>query len=446
MGKIALVSLVGPTDDGIELTGSNYIKYGNIGFARSNNSEDVGVKGFLTDLKKLKIEPSEIAMDLLVIACTMYAADTRVSRQDFAEDGWTRAIDLYIPVSDTTIWNTQRETLEKAFKFLTGDIWNVVFRPRADSNLRMFDKGRLKRYRLPYNTDSVCLFSGGMDSFIGAIRLLEQGVRPILVGHSKSSETTYQHHCLKSLEKTFPNLKPHLISSCIRVPKSGLFDTIENTERGRSFLFLTLGAICASSINSQSKLYVPENGMISLNLPLTPLRAGSHSTRTTHPHYFKLMQSLFNQIGLGVEIVNPFWSMTKGEMIISCNHKQLISETESMSCSHPSGRYQGEGNGHCGRCVPCIIRRAAYKASGITDKTYYREDITNGTPLEINKAEGSDVLAFKYMVEKVKANPNYLIAAIRNTGPLGENVDAYLRVYRNALYEVENLIQNVVLK
>ena len=46
----------------------------------------------------------------------------------------------------------------------------------------------------------------------------------------------------------------------------------ESTTRGRSFLFFALAALAASGLGGQPVIYVPENGLISLNVPLDPLR------------------------------------------------------------------------------------------------------------------------------------------------------------------------------
>ena len=68
----------------------------------------------------------------------------------------------------------------------------------------------------------------------------------------------------------------------------------EITTRTRSFLFFTHAIILASCLNKKTNLYIPENGLISLNIPLTNTRLGSSSTRTTHPYYMKMLQSLLN--------------------------------------------------------------------------------------------------------------------------------------------------------
>ncbi len=447
MGKLALVAKVGSKDNGVKLATGKYLKTAEVTFLYHANKLDVSLNAFLSRLKQLKLEPSELAMDLLVVACTMYTADTRNSRSEHGEDSWTRVIDLYIPVSDPATWDKQKTNLENIFKFLTGDIWSIHFRERADKTLKLSPRGTLTRYKMPYQTNTVCLFSGGMDSFIGAIDLLERKITPLLVGHSKSSDVSpYQKRCGDAINTAYKAIQPERIYAFIKVPKKGIFDSEEHTERGRSFMFLSLGGICASALGGTSKLIVPENGMISLNIPLTPLRVGSHSTRTTHPQYFAMMQELFNGLGFKVTIENPYQFKTKGEMLQECKNQKLVAGTETMSCSHPSGRYEGMGNLHCGYCVPCIIRQAAYKASGVKDSFSYRRNIFDTKGLEIAKAEGADILAFKYMVGKVKKHPLFLTTLIRGTGSLGEDVTKYIDVYKRSLQEVENLVTTVKLK
>jgi len=445
MGKLALVTKVGTTDPGLSFPEGVYEASANVSILHYEDKSDISIGRFLTALKKLRLEPTERMMDLLVIAVSMYSADTRINRKDFAEDSWTRMIDLYIPVEDPDFWNGQVGLLQKIFRFLSGDIWNITFRNRTDPDQTLSPRSTYSKYGMPYETDTVCLFSGGMDSFIGAVDLLENGIRPLLVGHAKSKDVSkYQRICGEALDSHYGDQTPERIYAFVRIPKEDLFGDSENTERGRSFLFLALGAICAASLSDSSTLVVPENGMISLNIPLTPLRVGSHSTRTTHPHYFSLMQTLFNNMGSGVTIFNPYQFKTKGEMLKECLNQQLVADTETMSCSHPFV-WRSKINAHCGYCVPCIIRQAAFHASGLQDKFVYRNDIFDEQGLDIKTSKGADALAFKYMIEKVKKKPDYLYASIRNTGPLGNDVSGFVNVYRRALDEVDSLINSVKL-
>ncbi|WP_162426095.1 adenine nucleotide alpha hydrolase family protein [Pontibacter pudoricolor] len=213
-----------------------------------------------------------------------------------------------------------------------------------------------------------------------------------------------------------------------------------------------------SEENSRKKLYIPENGFITLNLPLTPLRIGAYSTRTTHPYYLKLMQRLFNAVGINIDVINPFEFKTKGEMLLECGNPAFVAGVDTMSCSRPSTRnanIEGAGRRHCGRCVPCIIRRAALKKANQPDDNNqllegrrYRTDIyttrlhASTAKVDDKTAKGENVMAFKYMIERVRQDPNFLTAAIRLTGPL-EFPDQSLAVYKRVLEEVEAVLQNV---
>jgi hypothetical protein len=68
----------------------------------------------------LGLVPSETALDLLILAGVIYAADTRISRTRFSEDSWTREIELELPVCDPALWTVQVPLLERMLRFLSG--------------------------------------------------------------------------------------------------------------------------------------------------------------------------------------------------------------------------------------------------------------------------------------------------------------------------------------
>ena len=82
---------------------------------------------------------------------------------------------LYMPVSDVALWNGARNNLLQLLNFLTGDRWNILFREVIEA----------KPINMEYadSIDAVCLFSGGLDSLVGAIDLLAEGKRVALVSH-----------------------------------------------------------------------------------------------------------------------------------------------------------------------------------------------------------------------------------------------------------------------
>jgi hypothetical protein len=116
-------------------------------------------------------------------------------------------------------------------------------------------------------------------------------------------------------------------------------------------------------------LYVCENGFISINPPLTTGRLGSLSTRTTHPVFLGLFQRLLDAAGLRVRVENPYQFMTKGEMLARCANQDFLRKNARQTTS--CGRFARNGYKHCGRCVPCLVRRAALHAWGETDGTIY---------------------------------------------------------------------------
>ncbi|MCX7318200.1 MAG: hypothetical protein NT113_01405 [Hyphomicrobiales bacterium] len=70
-----------------------------------------------------------------------------------------------------------------------------------------------------------------------------------------------------------------------------------------------------------------------------------------------------------MQIRNPYATSTKGEMLRSCADQTLLRGQAARSTS--CGRFQRFNYRHCGRCVPCHVRRAAFCAWGVPDTTTY---------------------------------------------------------------------------
>lgn len=328
----------------------------------------VSVGGYTRHLiKKTHLEISPQAWDFLSIALSIVAADFSDLRSKSA-DGWTRTLELHIAVQDPVFWNAQARALEAALRFLTTDMWTFVFHSGGygpPAQLQAFHP----------REDSVALLSGGMDSLIGTIDLVSQGRNPYAVSQIVRGDGQKQDDFAQSLELSRIGLNHVARSPGLQEP----------SQRARSIVFLAFGLAVATSLDRYHQgdrvpLYICENGFIAINPPLTVTRLGSLSTRTAHPEYLGRLQQIFDAAGINVQIQNPYALKTKGEMMAGCLNQHLLKQhaVTSTSC----GRFQRFGYKHCGRCVPCQVRRASFMRWGeVRDSTpYVYDNLSIDTP------------------------------------------------------------------
>ena len=111
---------------------------------------------------------------------------------------------------------------------------------------------------------------------------------------------------------------------------------------------------------------------------------------------------------MNIRLTNIFEDKTKGEMMAECSHPELASlAADSYSCGKGKRR-----NGQCGRCVPCLIRRAAFDHAGITDGTRYFLDIARSL-------KNDDVLAARIATARVRSStPVQISRWATKSGPL----------------------------
>ena len=380
--------------------------------------------------------PADVATDFLTISEAAFAADLRIPR-DTAEDRWMRSIRLYLPVSAPTVWTPLRPQVQELLGFLTGDEWELEF--RAQPALPAPPLGPA-----PPATQTVCLFSGGLDSLVAGIDLLSQGAPVALVGHYGAGLTNaIQQRVLTPMRAQF-GASLREFRFYVQPPKE--HSAGEPSMRSRSILFLALGVAVASALGA-NRLVVGENGLISLNVPLTLTRLGSNSTRTTHPHVLAMLREILAALGLGIAVDLPYRFQTKGEMLAGTMAPALLSATAplTMSCSHPEvGRYRGNTPGnHCGYCVPCIIRRAAFMRAGLPHGVY-DVDLLQGRP-RAGTETAADLRAFEMAVERFRAmSRTAQVAAVLSTGPIPDaDVSQYTDVYARGMAEVEALLNAI---
>jgi hypothetical protein len=414
-----------------------------------------GLGQMVDGLAARSVHSADAGLDLALLAATMTAADTRISRRTESQDSWTREIDLYVPVQAPDLWEGAAPLIVRTLNFLTGDRWRVFFRPRH-RNYRELIESAADLVRAPF--DSVCLFSGGLDSFVGAIDLLEGGADPLFVSHYWDVSTSSQTICAERLGAVYGDLGPRHVRARVGFPDDLVARSEpEKTTRGRSFLFFALAALAGSGLEGDTPIYVPENGLISLNVPLDPLRVGAWSTRTTHPFYMARWAELTEHLGLALTWENPYRFHTKGEMLAGCANTDLLQRhvAETISCSSVTkARFNKDKAkrklGHCGYCLPCLIRRAAIVHAFGDDPTPYTLDSLTTHPLDAKRAESEDVRSFQMMARRLAARPELARILVHKSGPLSDYSDGeiadYADVFRRGIEEVGAIVNDAVVR
>jgi len=306
------------------------------------------------------------AADFVRIASYVYAADQSFSRggpTDIYGRHWKRDLSFVIPVQDVGFWNQEyvQNQLVDVLSFLTEDTYSFEFTHLSIPNMQLvFDfENRESLYNYP---DSAVLFSGGADSLCAVIDLISKQRKPILISHRPAPV----HNAIQSRLVTFLGEKfgswvfPHV---SVWVHRKGS-EAKESSQRSRSFLYLTLGAIIANRLGLK-EVFLPDNGVVTLNLPKTPQVVGALASRSTHPRFIEKFQRLLDSTFTGtVTVINPLLYSTRAEAltILKSNHcENLLQET--ISCS--SMRARPRVSRHCGVCSQCIDRRFGSLAAGL---------------------------------------------------------------------------------
>lgn len=384
------------------------------------------------------------AIDMLYLSLAVFAADRSILREN-GEDTWSREIELYMPVLCVDKWILCQPLVEEMLSFLTGDKWKICFRERKLMEIKKKAKKKWeKEPKTDLNISKICMFSGGLDSCIGALNLLcdkTDDSNIVFVSHYGGGKGTveYQGMLKEAFIKRF-NIDEKCFVQNYASIVTKKEDKKEDITRSRSFMFFSHAIAYASAMDKKIELIIPENGLISLNIPLAYTRTGTSSTRTTHPHYMKMLQELITELGLQVKISNPFQFKTKGEMILECRDRMFLQEVldKTMSCSHPDvGRYQGmKTTMHCGYCLPCTIRRASIQKGRLQDTSTYFDSKFKKLPIA-RQAYRTYKCAFNSFDE------NNAFLRIQESGPIEENIEQFADLYVRGMKEMKECLEKI---
>jgi hypothetical protein len=323
--------------------------------------------------KRLAADMSPVAADLIELAAYVYTADgacTRGGNHEFEYgEKWRRNFRFEVPVRVPDVWNAPsvKQALEATLGFLSDDDYDFRFHQHADPP-------PLDSY-LPFRgpgdhasgVEEVMLFSGGLDSFAGA-------VQEVLVGRRRTALVS--HVSTEKIGKPQRDLVADIAANCepgrprpwhvqVNLNKGKSLGR-ESTQRTRSFVYTALASVVAIMLERQ-RIRFYENGIISFNLPTSLQVLGGRASRTTHPRALRGLADLVGRLfECTFEIENPYLWTTKVEVlqqVKAAGFARLCAKT--ISCTRTLDRTIQHS--HCGRCSQCIDRRLVALAAGFDD-------------------------------------------------------------------------------
>lgn len=341
-----------------------------IGFTVSNGATIVIRSSVVVQLHPIAYfhgKVQEEAFGLLILASIIYGIDRSIKRHKYSVDGWSREFDVEIKLPSYEKFQENKLAIDQMLSFLTGDYWNCNFVGGVKINYPTYTVH--SKYD---NITQVNLFSGGLDSLIGAVDYLacNPNGKLYLSSHYDSYMTgprKDQTNVRNELKKKYSKSIIYRDGVCI-TPS----DSNETSCRSRSLIFIALANIVATY--AKCDVVVPENGSVSLNFPLSPSRRAACSTRTTHPVFLSQLQSLIYNLGISTKVFNPYEFKTKGEMVNECADLDALKRIlpVSNSCGKRNMHqhmYDDSYATHCSHCMPCMYRRAS--TISINDSTRY---------------------------------------------------------------------------
>ncbi len=312
----------------------------------------------------------DLLIDLLEVAAYVYCADQKLVRgsdklTNFGEN-WRRSLRFSIPVRRLEVWQDPdlHEVLATTLGFLSDDSYEFDFR-KAETPVQPKERYFSDLIDASAEHDEVALFSGGIDSFAGAVNdIVTLGKSVTLVGHYSSTKVrAVQESLVEGLKQRGFDRRLSYIPVWVSNESER---AREFTQRTRSFLFACLGLVVATMSGKDSFSFY-ENGVVSINLPLAGDVIGGRATRTTHPKVLRGLETLFSMLlDRQINIRTPLQWLTKMEVtqkIKEAGMADMLGQT--VSCTRP--RKWSMNQKHCGVCSQCIDRRFAVLAASMED-------------------------------------------------------------------------------
>lgn len=207
----------------------------------------------ISDLaEKLTANVRGLTRDLLEIATYVYCADQATRRSGTKEldygQSWYRTFRFEIPVSDPDFWSSAEvlSDLTACLSDLSGDNFEFAFSRGTSGTPEYFEFGEDVG-----DVEEVVLFSGGLDSFGGAVdEILNRRRKVALVSHRANSKiANRQKQLIANMKTRVGDKRLAPVHVPVLVAKHDKNLNKEFTQRTRSFLYTSIAAIVARLFN-----------------------------------------------------------------------------------------------------------------------------------------------------------------------------------------------------
>lgn len=186
--------------------------------------------------------------------------------------------------------------------------------------------------------NNVLMFSGGLDSYLALLTLLDNGITPKLVYSSHGSKNHFEQ----------------LSQAKVLARKHGLEVIVDET--------LNLGKW------EEENAFIPNrNGFLAYvgslygdTIYFAIMDGEQTYTDCREDTFLALSMSLTKLSGRPVIVDSPFWNLTKAEVINRLSPKYYYHLTKTYSCHNGTIK-------HCGHCSACFRRWVAFELNNLSD-------------------------------------------------------------------------------
>ena len=329
------------------------------------------------------------AADLFDVVMSVYEADRRSLRNYKGKNTGQRKLRIRLGLRDPKTWARTDviDGLMELLYWVSEDTWSFDFVERSPQ----LSSTHHDQFLFPLPAEqpvTVSLFSGGLDSLAGvAARALDHADKTYVLvsGYTHQRLRHQQELQVRGIKSAWqdgsvlgnvPEIRHLAVPFGVEKPSS----REEKGQRTRALVFLALGTAAALQAQTDT-LWVYENGIGALNLPLNQAQLGVDNYRGVHPRTLVMASDLFNSVLDGpINILNPYLFRTKSELCKSLIPGGLASlARETVSCDRYPLRIRKQPQ--CGVCTSCVLRRQALYCGELAEydpDEGYRRNIAEG--------------------------------------------------------------------